>query len=141
MPMTFLSISSKPGSARNEFSAARSAGCSQEREEIAVSLTVSAILEPRRLETGDWRQDSHPYVLAGAQVSSACCHFLTFRACRLALRQTVEGLLEVGNQVLHLLDSAGKANQPVRDPKLDPHVGRDRGMRQCRGVADERFDP
>jgi hypothetical protein len=50
-----------------------------------------------------------------------------------------ERLIEVVNQIFHVLNSDGDANQPVGDSDPLAHFGWDRGVRHGRGMRDERF--
>src|SRR5690349_25145907 len=96
-PATLRTTSSKPGSACNVLSAARSAGCSQARDEIWARITRSVIDssgKPERVE--------RPYGPAQSKVSRAGS-------------QTCERGLEVGQQVGHILDATREANDPIGD--------------------------
>jgi hypothetical protein len=52
----------------------------------------------------------------------------------------VERLLQVGNQVVRVLDSDRKSHQGVADAQLGPHIGRHRPVRHQGWVLDETFD-
>src|SRR5689334_6366435 len=93
-PATLRTTSSKPGSARRVFSAARSAGCSQARDEIWDRITRSVIDssgKPERVE--------RPYGPAHAKVSRAGS-------------QTCERRLQVGQEIGNILHAAGEADDP-----------------------------
>src|SRR5690349_12440062 len=51
-----------------------------------------------------------------------------------------ERLIEVGDEVVDILDADGKANERVADAERAALLGRERGVRHDRGMLDEAFD-
>src|SRR6266699_2819849 len=54
--------------------------------------------------------------------------------------RSTERRLEVGDEVLRILDADRKPHQAVADPERGAHVGRDRAMGHQRRMLDEAFD-
>src|SRR5688500_4062624 len=120
--MTRRTASSKPGRARRALRAARSAGCSQAREVIAVSFTVSGI-RSTGLRT---RTLSGPYGAQARLVSSSDRRFFPFcRSSAPALRHAIERPFQVRQQIIGVLHAAGQADEAVRDPEIETQLRRD----------------
>src|SRR2546425_3548977 len=119
-PPTFFTTSSKPGTERSVCSAARSAGCSQVTGAIPVR-----ILRGRSAGTP-----------VGSLMECSCVGIRALRRVRYRVSSR-ERLIEIGDQVLHVLDPHGEPHQTVAQPHLVAQRLRDARVRHRGRVPDQ----
>ena len=56
-------------------------------------------------------------------------------------RALPEGLIQIGHQVIDILDADGQPNQGIADSKLGPFPFRNAGVRHDRRMINKAFDP
>src|SRR5436190_13301117 len=125
-PATLRTTSSKPGIARSVFSAARSAGCSQARDEIWGRGVGMA--------RGSWMGCNPGYDGRGWKVSGGA-----ERRRRIRL-DYVKRVLQVAQQIAHVLHSAAQADEALADAELLPMLEGDARVRHRGGMADQALD-
>src|SRR5438034_2352088 len=127
-PTTFFTTSSKPGTARSAWSAARSAGCSHATAAIWVRiLRGRAAGRP----VGSLIQRSYSQ------------EYTSLRRVRAPVSRSPrrhKSLIQVRDQVLHVFDADGQAHQAVGETHRPPHLGRHAGVSHRGGMADEAPD-
>src|SRR5438552_7265821 len=127
-PTIFLTTSSNPGMDRSVCSAARSAGCSHDTGAIWVSIlrgraagNVASVIYLS--STG----------ISTRTVSTRIC-FVTFASV------IPQRLIQIRDQVLHVLDPDRQPHQAVGKSHAAPHFGRHTRMRHRGRMPDQAFD-
>src|SRR2546427_703297 len=119
------SASSNPGSARKALRAARSAGCSQARDEMAVSLVDMA-------ESGvsERKRGFYPCGPPGVRCRSSGNRRFSLSARCVPFRgwQPVKRLFEIRPEILGILDTAGQPYEAICDSEFGAVIGGHGGM-------------
>src|SRR4029077_6370838 len=124
----FLTTSSNPGTDRSVCSAARSAGCSHDTGAIWVSIL-------RGRAAGNVA--SVIYLSSTGISTRTVSNHICFVTSRLVIRQR---LIQIRDEVLHVLDPDRQPHQAVGESHAAPHVGRHTRMRHRGRMPDQAFD-
>src|SRR3954468_6051149 len=140
-PATFRTTSSKPGMARSVLRAARSAGCSQARDEIWVRVT-RGMEEGARDEVLGVRCELHlrPAPAEGVEDVSVRRNGLAGRRGALCPGHRIEAALEIREQVVHFLDPTRETNETLGNSESRADLRWNGRMGHRCGVTDQRFD-
>src|SRR5438445_8995119 len=135
-PTIFLTTSSNPGTDRSVCSAARSAGCSHDTGAIWVSIlrgraagNVASVIYVSSSEI-----PTHTRTICGCFGRGAACCAPTHTSSVIPQR-----LIQIRDEVLHVLDPDRQPHQAVGEPHAAPHVGRHARMGHRGRMADQAF--